>query len=253
MKIRGLALSMMATAMALVSSPAAAGGDGAKVEGWKYQHSVGQIRCKTGFMGTGWIGHSATVFERSDLLLAPASFWKLGEKEKASIGDCTFILFGDKGEKAFKSKFEVVLEGGNEQHWRMSNVTNWAILKLKTPAPGWAQPVMASRSADDLLDAKVTIPIFEKYAKGAAPSEKHCQLQRVEGRGLVVSYDGCGVGPGVGGAPLMVEGPTGPVMIGMHSYHAEGEDTGVGFVMGNKLWARIDEAIAKDGVATKSE
>lgn len=252
MKLFAKALLASTATLAAVSTPAAASEVGVDADGWKYQHSVGQIRCNTEIFAMHWIGYTATVFEQRDLVFAPGSFKELGEKE-AAIQNCNFYLFGDKGEKVFKSKFWVVGQGGDKRHRRMSNVTNWAILKLKEPVPGWAKPVRGSRSAKELVGSEVNIPVFEKFAKGVAGEATHCTVEWVEDAGLNVQYEGCDMQLGGGGAPLVVNGEDGPVMIGMHTWQPEEKDVGYGVVFGDKLWDQFDKVLSTNEIGAIPE
>ncbi|AXK43690.1 hypothetical protein [Erythrobacter aureus] len=252
MKFLTQALLATTAALASISAPAAASDVSADAEGWKYQHSVGQIRCNTEIFAMHWIGYTATVFEQRDLVFAPGSFKELGEK-RAAIQNCNFYLFGDKGEKVFKSKFWVVGQGGDKRHRRMSNVTNWAILKLKKPVPAWAQPVRGSRAATDLVGSDISIPVFEKFAKGSGSVEKHCVVEWVKDAGLNVQYQGCEMQGGGGGAPLVVKGEDGPVMIGMHTWQPEEKDVGYGVVFGEKLWEQFDKVLSTNEIGAIPE
>lgn len=252
MKAFAHALLATSAVLAFMSSPAAASEMSPDADGWKYQHSVGQIRCNTEIFGLYWIGYTATVFEQEDLVFAPGAF-RLHDDKEAAIQNCNFYLFGDNGEKAFKSKFWVVGQGGDRRHWRHSNVTNWAILKLKKPVPSWAKPVKGLRAATESVGSDISIPVFEKFSKGEGAAERRCKVEWVEDAGLNVQYKGCGMSGGGGGAPLVVKGADGPVMIGMHTWQPEGKDVGYGVVFGEKLWDQFDKVLTTNEIGAIPE
>lgn len=193
------------------------------------ERAVGRLYCGQGsdrFMST------ATLIENRATILAASHFnyWE-AKGRTIPVGKCEFQLLSDSGSIVFRSGVEVVKRGSEPSQMFLSRATDWAVLRLKKPAPADRHPLeVATNSAPSAYSEAYILGYSHRYHRMETQYfERSCNARPTRAGSIVLTHS-CSTAPGMSGAPLISLVGGEPKLVALHS--ARKSDLGVAVGIG---------------------
>lgn len=227
---RAFAVSaVLGAAVPMLSVPTLAAEPQLAVANLTGEQAVGRLYCGKGsdrFMST------ATLIENSTTILAASHFNYWEAKDRViPVGNCEFQLLSEGGSVVFRSGVEVVKRGGEPSQMFLSRATDWAVLRLKEPAPADRHPLeVATNSAPSAYSDAYILGYSLRYHRMEAQYfERSCNARPTRAGSIVLTHS-CTTAPGMSGAPLISLVGGEPKLVALHS--ARESDLGVAVGIG---------------------
>ena len=202
--------------------------------------AVGVVNCVYG--GKNFSSNAVVLEDRSLVLTVSHFNFDKRIRQELPISSCRFKLADpDARGTVFVSRFTVADRGASRMELNDSFALDWAVLRLRKPAPvtplklGHLGSQAASRSASLYSPIGSTAT-----ASRAASVQSDCDLRR-ERENSIVLLHGCQTGPGMSGSPFVSHRERGPRVIAIHAKRTRQSAIAVG-IDGQMRHAILKEA-----------
>jgi V8-like Glu-specific endopeptidase len=203
---------------------------------------VGRLVCRDPASGKRFASTATLVGNRSTLLTTGhfATVAIRGSRVVIPTDYCAFELRTADGSRFYGSLIApnpVARFRAREQPGPLT--PDWAIVKLRTPAPAWVAPVLLKpieakelgRRADSFMVSYHSVPDAMALRKRYSPS---CRPAAIAGSPLVFRHS-CDTEPGSSGGLIFVSTARGPRAIGMNHGSATNKEWNYGQLIGAEL------------------